>query len=78
MKIEVRVLQLRGETGLRKPGSSYLLDEITAVSFEGHGWVEIINKPKHKEEKAKIETKEEKFVKVAKVTKGKPGRKKKA
>jgi hypothetical protein len=70
MKIEVKVLKLAGETGLRRPGSFYPEYEVTAAYLEGKGLVEIVStKPKPKQEKVKLETKQEKF-KVPKVTKG--------
>ena len=74
-KIQVKVLKLRGETGLRLPGSSYLCEQSLAEKFSAAGWVEIESNFVVKEEKAQIETKEEKFIKTPKATKAK-GKKK--
>jgi hypothetical protein len=71
-KIQVKVLKLRGEIGLRLPGSSFLCDQVLAERFAAAGWVEIESTIVIKEEKQKIETKEEKFTKVPKLTKSKP------
>jgi hypothetical protein len=68
-KIEVKVLKQAGETGLRLPGTRYLLEESIANNLELRGLVEIVLVKK--QEKAVLETKEEKFKVVSKVTKGK-------
>jgi hypothetical protein len=62
-KIQVKVLKLRGETGLRLPGSSFLCEQQLAERFAAAGWVEI---------ESTIVIKEEKFTKVPKLTKSKP------
>jgi len=60
----VKITNLRGETGLRQPGTLYLVpDELGKVWIE-KGWAV-------KEEKAAIETKEEKFKVKTKETKRK-------
>jgi len=70
-KIEVKVLKQAGETGLRLPGACFLLDEITTAYLEGRGLVEIKKSVTSKQEKVKLETKEEKFVSKKKITKAK-------
>jgi hypothetical protein len=68
-KIEVKVLKQAGETGLRLPGTCFPLEESIANNLELRGLVEIVLVKK--QEKAILETKEEKFKVVSKVTKGK-------
>ena len=73
-QVKVKVLVSRGETGLRKPGSSYFLADSTAAKFVELGYVSVEKQeeqPEKKQEKAAIETKEEKFKPVPKTTKGK-------
>jgi len=41
-KVIVKVLKLRGETGLRQPGTSYLEYEHRAVKLEKLGYVDIV------------------------------------
>jgi regulator of RNase E activity RraA len=62
----VKITNLRGETGLRQPGTLYLVgDELGKIWIE-KGWaIEV------KEEKAAIEIKEEKFEVKTKETKRK-------
>ena len=63
--IKVKVIKLAGETGLRRPGSTYLEENHRAGYLEVRGLVEIIDKeefPLVKEEKIVFETKEEKLI----------------
>jgi len=62
--MKVKILILRGETGLRLPASLVDLPDQAAKEWIKKGWaVEV------KEEKTIIETKEEKFIKRKKHTK---------
>lgn len=62
--MKVKILILRGETGLKLPASLCDLPDQTAKDWIKKGWaVEV------KEEKAVIETKQEKFTKKHKNTK---------
>lgn len=73
-QVKVKVLIQRGETGLRLPGTLYFLADVTAEKYAELGYVSIKKdqeQPEKKQEKAVIETKEEKFKPVPKVTKGK-------
>jgi hypothetical protein len=62
----VQITKLAGETGLRQPGTRYILNDELGNLWIKRGWaIEL------KEEKVKLETKEEKFNKKAKETKRK-------
>lgn len=57
--IKVKIIELRGETGLLTPGTLHSLPKKQAEKWIKLGWVKAIPKPrKNKEHKAKIETKE--------------------
>jgi hypothetical protein len=59
--IQVKVLKLAGETGLRTPGSTYYLHPDKVKLFVKMGLVSKVLTPLNKEEKAVVETKELKF-----------------
>jgi len=79
--IQVKVLKLAGETGLRQPGSTYFEYEARAAKLCAGGFVSILSETaadigQVKEEKTVIETKEEKFKpKTKDKPKGRPKRK---
>lgn len=69
--IQVKVLKLAGETGLRKPGVIYSEIDTTAAYLAGKGFVELVitatsERVNVKEDKTVIETKEKKFHRTTK------------
>lgn len=62
----VKIIKLRGETGLLQPGRLVDVSAEKAAEWVKNGWVVEI-----KEEKVQLETKEEKFTKKEKQTKKK-------
>ncbi len=63
----IRVLNLVGETGLKKPGTLICLPDTSADLWIAKGWAELAEK----QEMPNLETKEEKFVNRTKQTKNK-------